>query len=207
MKIIIILAGLIMIVEFVVMCITFLLVRKKNLLKLFSPQKILEIGEAYIGQKAETLSDDENQESSIKEVAYIWARNARIPLCVLIVSILASAYIWKNFYIVAILVMVFVNLFNSVFLGLSWKLGVEIGLTSKQYLDSLWRHGFMEFFSMNLLWAMACLNAWNAALVICGVVGLLIASIIENTLSKAVTLSLRDQCQFVPVTKQDNLKL
>lgn len=182
---IIILAGLITIAEFVITCIVFLILKKRNVIESFSPEKLLKICEAYVGPRAESLSGGESQESLIKEIVRMWIHNVRVPLVVFVVSALASTYIWENFYIAAIIVAVAWSLFMCVFLGGTWKLVIEADGTSKQFFDSIWRHGFIEFFSINLLWAMACLNAWDTALVICGMAGIFVAATLETTLTRA----------------------
>ena len=62
-----------------------------------------------------------------------------------------------------------------------WEIGREIDAwTTKKYLNGLWRHGMLELYGVNLLFAMLFLNALNAALVITAVMMLLVAAMLET---------------------------
>jgi ABC-type multidrug transport system permease subunit len=195
------LAVLISVAEITASYFVFWLLKRQKVIKLFSPKKLWAfVLKAHTGQKMEDNKKyqednerDRGEKSLAEEIVGIWIHNATFPFGILLISILITTYIWEGFYVAAVIVLIFVICLNSVIVGALWNLMLGAGLTSNQFFNIIWRHTFAEFFSMNVLWAMACLSIWNTALVIGSIIGLLIAAIIEMTLSHAV-LSRHKDC-------------
>ncbi len=153
----------------------------KSLFDFISKESLLKMGKAYTGETDGQTSYVDSSNPLWKQCLSMWWHNVRVELFLLIPPTL----LWGKLYILSFILGVLFLLLNTVIGIVTWKASREVGLTTREYLDGIWRHGFLEYWSMCLLLTLVFLNEWNTTLVVIGVIGTLVAALIELTLSNA----------------------